>query len=117
MNSDYFLEKSLKNLAFKSKSPLDQIRRKHKIFMAKHPTGVVLRKEIIEIFSKVLPEKYSEHFCDQVLESFGNKTTNELELENVVMAQKIIEKWSHEEKLIWLFNLLDRSRLNELCHV
>ena len=70
-----------------------------------------MRKEIIDMFSKILPEKYSEHFCDQVLKLFGNKTTNEIELENVVMAQKIIEQWTNVEKLSWLFNLLDRCLL------
>lgn len=108
MTSDYFLEKSLKSLALKSKYPLGQIRQKYKIFMSKHPSGVVLRNEIIEMFSKILPETYSEHYCDKVLQLFGNEETHEIDFENVVMAQKTIEKWTNEEKLTWLFNLLDR---------
>ena len=108
MASDYFLEKSLKSLAFRSKSPLKQIKRKHKIFMTKHPEGTIKRSEMIEIFSSILPERYSEHLSDIVLKLFGNIDRNEISFENVIMSEKIIGKWTNEEKLIWLFNLLDR---------
>ena len=108
MASDYFLEKSLKSLAVKSKSSLSQIKYKHRIFMSRHPTGVVQRKDIIEIFSKILPHKYSENLCDLVLKLFGNRSRNEIDFEKTVMADVIIKKWTIEEKLIWFFNILDR---------
>ena len=105
MASDYFLEKSLKSLAVKSKSSLSQIKHKHRVFMAKHPAGVVQRKEIIEIFSKILPHKYSENLCDLVLKLFGNKNRNEIDFEKTVLADMTIRKWTIEEKLIWFFNI------------
>ena len=108
MASDYFLEKSLKSLAVKSKFSLSQIKYKHRIFMSRHPTGVVQRKDIIEIFSKILPHKYSENLCDLVLKLFGNRSRNEIDFEKTVMADVIIRKWTIEEKLIWFFNILDR---------
>ena len=108
MASDYFLEKSLKSLAVKSKSSLSQIKCKHRIFMTKHPTGVVKRNDIIEIFSKILPHKYSENLCDLVLKLFGNKNRNEIDFEKTVLADMTIRKWTIEEKLIWFFNIFDR---------
>ena len=108
MASDYFLEKSLKSLEVKSKSSLSQIKHKHRIFMTKHPTGVVKRKDIIEIFSKILPHKYSENLCDLVLKLFGNKNRNEIDFEKAVMADMTMRKWTIDEKLIWFFNILDR---------
>ena len=105
MASDYFLEKSLKSLAVKSKSSLSQIKHKHRVFMTKHPTGVVQRKDIIEIFNKILPHKYSENLCDLVLKLFGNKNRNEIDFEKTVLADMTIRKWTIEEKLIWFFNI------------
>ena len=76
--------------------------------MAKHPAGVVQRKEIIEIFSKILPHKYSENLCDLALKLFGNKNRNEIDFELAVMADVTMRKWTIDEKLIWFFNILDR---------
>lgn len=106
MASDYFLEKSLKSLAAKSKSSLSEIKYKHRVFMTKHPSGVVKRKDIIEIFSQILPQKYSENLCDLVLKRFGNR--NEIDFEKTVMADMTIRKWTIDEKLIWFFNIFDR---------
>ena len=108
MASDYFLEKSLKSLAVKSKSSLSQIKYKHRVFMTKHPSGVVKRKDIIDIFSQILPQKYSENLCDLVLTLFGNRNRNEIDFEKTVMADMTIRKWTIEEKLIWFFNIFDR---------
>ena len=106
MALDYFLEKSLKSLAVKSKSSLSQIKYKHRVFMTKHPSGVVQRKDISEIFSQILPQKYSDNLCDLVLKLFGNR--NEIDFEQTVMADMTIRKWTIEEKLIWFFNIFDR---------
>ena len=76
--------------------------------MTKHPTGVVKRNDIIEIFSKILPHKYSENLCDLVLKLFGNKNRNEIDFEKTVLADMTIRKWTIEEKLIWFFNIFDR---------
>ena len=66
----------------------------------------VKRKDIIEIFSQILPQKYSENLCDLVLKRFGNR--NEIDFEKTVMSDMTIRKWTIDEKLIWFFNIFDR---------